>query len=115
MTCEDYPVSSFLSLHLDMTLCQTNQRVTWNKKGGASERERVSNCEVPITTSDQWVKAKILKISLHTIKWLNSSIWPTEETLTGTATPSQNELGSNGKGYSILPKGPGLKPYHQMV
>ena len=29
-------------------------------------------------------------------KWLNSSIWPWDETLAGTSTPDQNGPGSNG-------------------
>ena len=29
-------------------------------------------------------------------KWLNSSIWPIDRTLTGTTTSAQNEPGSNG-------------------
>ena len=35
-------------------------------------------------------------ICLHTVKWLNSSILPIYETLTGTTTPGQSGPGSNG-------------------
>ena len=34
-------------------------------------------------------------IFLHTVKWLNSSIWPIDGTLIGTTTPDQNGPGSN--------------------
>ena len=33
---------------------------------------------------------------MHTVKWLNSSIWPIDETLTGTTTTSQSGHGNNG-------------------
>ena len=35
-------------------------------------------------------------IFLRTVKWLNSSIWPIDETLSGTITPSQSGPRSNG-------------------
>ena len=35
-------------------------------------------------------------ICLHTVKLLNSSIWPINEILTGTTTPDQSGPGSNG-------------------
>ena len=34
-------------------------------------------------------------ISLHAVKWVNSSFWFIGGTLTGTITPGQNEPGSN--------------------
>ena len=34
---------------------------------------------------------------MHTGKWLNSSIWPIDQTLTGTTTPGQSGRGGNGK------------------
>ena len=33
---------------------------------------------------------------LYIVKWLNSSVWPIDGTLTGTITPSQSGPGSNG-------------------
>ena len=43
-------------------------------------------------------------------KWLNSSIWPIEETLTDAPIPGESQLGSNGnEGVLHIPKSPRIE------
>ena len=54
--------------------------------------------------------------SLWLAKWLNSSMWPINGTLTGTTTPGQSEPESNGnEGVLHIPQTLEMEPHHQIV